>query len=113
MQESKNTIGYKTVAAARKDLEGQCKADPSSVKCLNTEEGWFVVFQKSTVWSFTPNNHPAHPSVVKRSVESNNEQIYIKTEAKCESTKKHCDALLQQFQELNDKVREKMAENSK
>lgn len=91
------------------DLLQQLTSDPNtSIRML---DGWTVAHSSelSTIWSFTPENHPAHPSVAKRKVIEDNGKVYIKTHVQCGAAKLVCDRFVQDFIELNDKVREYMA----
>ena len=74
---------------------------------IRQNEGWTIASSRaaSTLWSFTPENHPAHPSFVKREVVKENGSIFIRTTAKCGAEKLVCDQLIRDFIELNNRVR--------
>ena len=59
-----DVIGYPSIAAALAAL----RADPHAT--FETQQGWTVVANREGAnpvqWFFTPEGHPAHPSVVKR-----------------------------------------------
>lgn len=59
-----NTIGYPTVAAARKALLAQPDAR------WYTHNDWLIVVIRDdmAVWSFAPKTDPAYPAVVERKV---------------------------------------------
>jgi hypothetical protein len=103
LPESKtNTIGYPNVAEALKAL----KAKPGSRATV--QNGWTIVEDTSgaspTIWSFTPEGHPAHPSVVKRSLVTKDGRTDIVMSVHCEATKAPCDDLVRSFQAMNDQM---------
>ena len=75
---------------------------------IRVQDGWTIASSDSlrTVWSFTPPDHPAHPSYVERTVVERNGSLLMRTNAKCGAEKSACDQLVQDFIELNDRVRE-------
>jgi hypothetical protein len=74
---------------------------------VREERGWQIAEVKSerAIYSFTPANHPAHPSYVKREVIEKDGSIYLETTAKCGAEKSVCDQLVRDFIELNNKVK--------
>ena len=60
------------------------------------------------MWSFTPESHPAHPAAIKREVIERDGMVYIDMNALCQAEKRECDALIEQFKEINGKIRESM-----
>ena len=52
-------------------------------------------------WSFTPENHPAHPSAVRRTPIEKDGEIWVKMSWRCEAKPPACDALLLEFRKLN------------
>lgn len=80
---------------------------------VRNERGWKVAAIESgrILYSFTPENHPAHPSYVKREVVEKNGTIYIETNARCGAKKSICDQLVRDFIELNNKVKNIMQGN--
>jgi hypothetical protein len=73
-----------------------------------TQQGGWTGFQDSaaqTVWTFTPQNHPAHPAVVKRQVVQADGKILIRVTGLCESTKVACDRLMADFDKSNEAIR--------
>jgi hypothetical protein len=95
-------IEYASVAEALQSL----RAKPG-VK-FRDEKGWTVVDDRTPgfadVWSFTPAGHPAHPSVVKRTVIQKNGAIQIAMSVMCESQKPACDQLVADFNALNQQA---------
>jgi hypothetical protein len=81
----------------------------SGVK-IREQQGWTIVEDQETdnataLWTFTPNGHPASPSVVKRIVYEENGQVFIRMGVICGAAKESCDALVRDFQALNDKIK--------
>jgi hypothetical protein len=106
---SGSVIGYPSVDAALADLNAQ----PGNV--ASVQGGWTIISNPNnpTIWSFTPDDHPAHPAVVKRTAVERNGGVDIRTRALCEAKKDSCDALIEQFKQLNDQMREYMREESR
>jgi len=86
------------------------KSNPSAV--FRTQNGWTIINvdneQEKSIYSFTPESHPAYPSIVKREIVEKDGSIHINMSVKCGATKDVCDKLVQQFVALNDKVRQSM-----
>jgi len=106
---AKENLGYQgqnREGLAVSELLEKLKSNPD-VR-VKTERGWEIVEVKSerALYSFTPENHPAHPSYVKREVVEKNDSIYIETNAKCGAEKSVCDQLVRDFIELNNKIKE-------
>ncbi len=100
-QESKeSTIGYPSVAAALKDLQGR----PGVV--FTTEGGWTIATEASTytIWSFAPPGYPAYPTAVKRRIVKENDETVMKMSILCEASKQACDNVVAEFQQLNAKA---------
>ena len=92
-----STIGYDTVAAALQDLRSR----PGVI--FTTENGWTIATDKAayTIWSFAPEDYPAYPSVVKRSVVSEGTGSIMKMDVHCEASKTACDDLVRTFSRMN------------
>lgn len=64
LAQAESPIGYATVQEAFEALS----ADPDATQ--NEYDGWTIFQQKMdgkyVIWSFTPEDHPVHPSVVRR-----------------------------------------------
>jgi len=97
-----NRIEYPTVAAAFAALRSR----PDLT--IHQENGWtgFEDRANLTIWTFTPPGHPAHPTVVKRTIVQEGTKIYTDVTARCEATKPACDKLMAEFQVLNENIRE-------
>ncbi|NKB62043.1 MAG: hypothetical protein GKR95_07860 [Gammaproteobacteria bacterium] len=103
--ESDSLIDFGSVDEAYQVLS----ADQSAT--MTNFEGWIIYNKKHngiyTLWSFTPLSHPAHPSVVRRDITNQESGLFISMSALCESEKTHCDALIEDFREINENLRKK------
>ncbi|MDH3633444.1 MAG: hypothetical protein OES20_01950 [Gammaproteobacteria bacterium] len=103
-------IGYATIEEAFNML----KADPGAG--MKEHEGWTIFNQKGDgkyiLWSFTPADHPAHPSVIRREVVKKEGEIFIKMDALCDSNQLDCDLLIDQFKKINERIRQDWAGSS-
>ncbi len=108
----KDELGYDGFNRGGETVEetlSRLREDPSV--SIRNERGWTVATKESgrIIWSFTPTEHPAHPSFVKREVIEKDGSIYIDTSARCGAQKSVCDQLVQDFVELNNNVRKQMS----
>lgn len=96
-------IGYATVEQAFKALQENPAAGRQDY------EGWTMFSQKANgiyiLWSFTPEFHPANPSVVRRKIAKVNGQVNISMDALCQSQKEHCDQLIEEFRQVNERIK--------
>lgn len=101
---SPSAIGYATVADALSDL----KAKPGVRIEVTKPDAWVIAHEPGDVqWSFTPSTHKAYPAVVRRAIKVNAEGgVYIEMSALCQAEKSSCDKLLEDFKELNDRIRQ-------
>ena len=99
-------IGFASVEEAYLALE----SDPEAK--VTEYEGWTIFNQKGEgsyiLWSFTPNQHPAHPSAIRREIVKKGDQILINMNALCESGKFECDQLIDQFKFINKNIKNNM-----
>lgn len=106
----RSPIGYATVEAAFRALESNPEAK------ITEYEGWTIFNQKGDgsyiLWSFTPDQHPAHPSAIRREIVKKDDQILINMNALCESGKFECDQLIDQFKRINENIKQKMSQSS-
>jgi hypothetical protein len=98
-ESGKSSVGYDTVAEALAAL----KAKPGAV-IREEADGWTVIDDDNALWSFTPEGHPAHPSVVKRKAVERDGRVVIEMAVLCESSKAPCDQLVSEFTELNEEI---------
>jgi hypothetical protein len=98
-QES-SSIGYRTVAEAYAAL----RKDPNAK--FSTQAGWVIVDVREglSLWSFTPNTHPAYPAVIRRTPTEVGGAIYLTMQVLCEATKRACDQLVDDFKKLNEQM---------
>ena len=103
-------IGYATIEEAFNAL----KAD--SDVGMKEYEGWTIFNQKGDgkyiLWSFTPDDHPAHPSAIRREIVKKDDQILIKMDALCNSNQLDCDLLIDQFKKINERISQDWAKGS-
>lgn len=95
-------IPYKSPAAALAAVG----AKPGVV--TEEKEEWFILNDKAenSLWSITKPGHFAHPTAVLRRTYEQNGQVFIGMDVKCGNTKENCDRVVQQFIDLNNKIRE-------
>ena len=101
---SSEAIGYATVAQAYDALQADSAAG------MQQYEGWTLFNQKGdgkyVLWSFTPEIHPAHPSVIRRVFVKRGDQLYIQMDALCEAPRPQCDALIVDFRQINERIKQ-------
>lgn len=97
----RNQLGYASPAQAMAAL----RAKPGVV--FTEQRGWTVAEDRAdyAVWSFVPSEHPAHPAVVRRRVVERDGAMFVDMQVLCTAKKPACDALLQEFQDLNRAMR--------
>jgi len=101
---TKADFGYATVALALESMRAK-----SGVK-TSMQSGWTVIEDPSTqsLWSFTPPGHSAHPSAVHRKVITEGDGILVQSNVLCEASKPACDAVVAEFNKLDQAVRESL-----
>ena len=99
---SESTIGYPSIEEALEALHAKSHAGENVV--FSSQNGWTIVEEQDahTIWSFTPADHPAHPAVVKRALEEDDQGLWIRMTAMCGADKASCDEMIRQFERLND-----------
>ena len=97
-------IGFPSPAAALAALKARAGVTFSEY------EGWTIAEDaaRQEIWSFTPDKHPAHPSLVRRTIQERDGAISIQMEVMCGGSKADCDTLVAQFQ-LNEQLRAQLA----
>lgn len=101
---TRSSIGYASVHEALASL----KAKPGANISVTKPDGWIIVNESSpafAIWSFTPEGHYAYPAVVRRTLGQSNGRVQVMTAALCEAAKQPCDRLIQEFEQLNEKMR--------
>jgi hypothetical protein len=109
---AQSNIGYSTVAEALEAL----KAKPGVTLSVTQPDAWVIISEpdRRTVWSFTPESHYAYPAVVKRTIKVDaNGNVFVETGALCQAQKAPCDRLIQEFMELNERMRESVQKRLK
>ena len=103
-------IGFDSVQDAYDSLSADENASKSEY------EGWTLFTQKVDgkyiLWSFTPENHPVHPSAVRRDIVNKDGEVFISMAVMCHSSRLDCDQLTAQFQQINERLRQKYGNDS-
>ena len=106
---SESPIGYATVQEAFDALV----ANPSAVQ--SEYEGWtsfnHKVDGKYIIWSFTPQDHPVHPTTVRREIINNDGEVSISMAVMCHSSRLDCDQLIEQFRQINENLKRKLTDD--
>ena len=86
-------IEYASVSDAREAL----KVRPGVV--FTVINGWDIATDRAarTIWSFSPDDYPAYPAVVKRQVVKDGGKVFVKMSVQCEASKAVCDDLVRTF----------------
>lgn len=97
-------IGYPSYEAALAAV----RADPAVN--IGEDQGWIVAENNAekSLWSFSPEGHPAHPAVFKRNILTDSGKVYIEMQVLCGGPKEQCDQLVQEFVQLNEAISESM-----
>jgi hypothetical protein len=95
-------IDFASVAAALDALRN----DPAAQ--FESQAGWIVVASSErgnpVLWSFTPEGHPAHPAVVKRTALEKKGLGFVELATLCQGPEPECVALLDEFRQVNQKI---------
>jgi hypothetical protein len=93
-------IGYSSVAATLAALRAEQSAQ------FREQRGWTVVASRerdaAVEWFFTPEGHPAHPAVVKRTAVEHDGVGMIDLAALCHVEQDACDRLLDDFRQQHE-----------
>ena len=72
------------------------------------QDGWTIVTSvergNPVLWSFTPEGHPAHPAVVKRTALEKKGTGFVELTTFCEGPEAECKVLLEQFKQINQEL---------
>lgn len=95
-------IPYPNVETARAALLARDDIDRSEV------DGWTIIEvpAEHAIWSFTPDSHPAYPSMILRAPFERDGTVYLGMDVKCGATKPVCDALVEEFKTMNARMAE-------
>jgi hypothetical protein len=100
-QEAQSRIAYASVAEALQAL----RAKQGVV--FASDGGWTLAKDTDGAnWSFTPQNHYAHPSVGRRMLQEHNGQFYVRTQILCQAQKAACDRLVEDYNLLDRRMNE-------
>ena len=107
LAQSTDAIPYPTVAVAFDSLRAK-----SGVEVSN-QSGFTVITEPATytLWTFTPAGHPAHPTVVRRQMVREGDDVFSHMQVKCEAAKPACDKLVAEFKALDEQIRERLRGN--
>jgi hypothetical protein len=97
------TIQYPSVAAALAALHAK-----SGVKFSNNEDWVIAKDTDGSVWSFAPADHPAYPSVGRRTVVEQDGSFVVDTAILCQASQAACDKLRDDYQLLDQRMMEAM-----
>jgi hypothetical protein len=107
---AESPIGYATV----QDAFDALAADPSALQ--SEYEGWtsfnLKVDGKYLIWSFTPQDHPVHPTAVRREIVNKDGEVLISMAVMCHSSRFDCDQLIEQFRQINENLKRKLANDA-
>ncbi len=97
-----SALGYPNAPAALEALRRKPGVS------ISVQGGWTIATDRSAyaIWSFTPPEHPAHPSVVRRTVFEKSGSVQIRTDVLCKAAKPACDKLVADFNQLNSRMRD-------
>ncbi|MCW8956689.1 MAG: molecular chaperone DnaJ [Gammaproteobacteria bacterium] len=94
-----NSIGYPSVSEALEKLTKHPSAN------ISQQGGWTIISLiengNHVIWFFAPEEHAAHPAMVKRTILEKNGSLEIKMVSFCQAPKQKCDELSKQFENLN------------
>jgi hypothetical protein len=92
------------------------KSNPAAV--VSVQNGWTVIeFSNEdprSIWSFTPDDHPAHPAFAKRTImQDGTGAWYVQTKLSCGASKPECDKLALEYKDLDEKMRAAIEQDKK
>ena len=102
-----NGIPYASVAEAMATLRVKDR-----VHFWKASSGWTMAKDpnEGTIWSFTPDNHYAHPSAGRRRLVEQDGRQYIQSEIKCDAEKAACDRLEVDYPLLDSSMNPRVAQ---
>jgi len=108
--EEPSGIGYETVEQVFDAMEANQDA-------TRTDYGGWIVYNidnngSYTLWSITPEDHPANPTAIRRDVVSKDGVVSIQMQALCQAEKPECDKLIEEFKEVNAGIKQRMESGS-
>lgn len=109
-QPSPSPIGYASVQEAFEALS----ADPAASQSFY--EGWTIFNTRDNgryvIWSFTPDDHPVHPSAIRREIVSKDGEVFINMAILCYASRLDCDLLVEQYEQINENLKRRLTAGS-
>ncbi len=100
-QAAGSAIEFQSVAAARAALTAKPGVKQSS------NDGWLIIEDiDGAMWSFTPANHYANPSVGRRTLLQRQGEFFVQTQILCQAQKPQCDRLKADYELLDKRMTE-------
>jgi hypothetical protein len=100
-QAAGSAIEFQSVAAARAALTAKPGVKQSS------NDGWLIIEDTDgAMWSFTPANHYANPSVGRRTLLQRQGEFFVQTQILCQAQKPQCDRLKADYELLDKRMTE-------
>jgi hypothetical protein len=92
-------IGYGSVEEAWEALSSR-----DDVR-ISKDSGWTQIqdFEAAALWSFAPEDDPAYPTTVKRTVVDHGSAVEIVMDGLCQADYKTCESVMRRFQRRNFK----------
>lgn len=96
------SVGYPSVKAAFQALSQR-----KGAQIRTNHKGWTEIEDtaKNVLWSFLPEDHPAYPTVVRRTVTGRGYAMQIDMDGLCEAKRKDCEKLMRQLKKDNEIAR--------
>ncbi len=95
-------IDYPSVAAVLDGLRADSAAQ------FESQAGWTIVASTergdAVLWSFTPEGHPAHPAVVKRTALEEKGTGFVQLATLCQGPEAECFRLLDEFRQIDQQI---------
>jgi hypothetical protein len=94
------SIEYASVVEALADLQTH------EEMAMVVREGWIMILEADgyTTWTFTPPEHPAYPTVAKRTIYQDENGWHIAMKVQCEAEQAACDDFVRQFDVINKEM---------
>ena len=103
-QNTGTVIEYATPQAALSALRANPRVE------ISENQGWVRATDNSgsTVWMFPPDNHPAAPAAVKRTLAEQDGKIVLFMSVLCGGSRADCDRFAADMQQLTERMRDAM-----
>ncbi len=105
-QDSEKLIPFDTVEQVFDAMEANQDA-------ARTDYGGWIIYNiknegSYTLWSITPEDHPANPTAIRRDVVSLDGVVSIQMATLCQAEKASCETLIEEFREINAGIKERL-----